>query len=86
MKQLNKFYINGNWVTPSNNESMDIINPATEQSVGQVSLGTSIDVDIAVKAATEAFKSWSITDREERLAYQNRREIRQRRCLYRCRQ
>jgi len=51
---------------------MDIINPATEQSVGQVSLGTSTDVNIAVTAATEAFKSWSLTDREQRLALLDR--------------
>ncbi|MCP3675533.1 MAG: aldehyde dehydrogenase family protein [Gammaproteobacteria bacterium] len=72
MKQLNKFYINGNWVAPvSDNKSdskIDIINPATEQSIGQVTLGSSVDVDRAVSAATEAFKTWSLTSREERLS------------------
>ena len=67
MKQLDKFYINGSWVTPKNSELMDIINPANEAVIGQVALGSPADVDTAVAAANEAFKSWSLTSREQRL-------------------
>jgi len=46
---------------------MDIINPANEEVIGHVSLGSSADIDSAVTAANEAFKSWSLTSREQRL-------------------
>lgn len=72
MKQLNKFYINGEWVCPLESNSMDIINPATEKVIGQVALGSAADVNRAVVAAEQAFKSWSLTSREERLALLDR--------------
>ena len=31
-----KFYINGAWVDPSTSETLDVINPATEQPIGQI--------------------------------------------------
>jgi len=68
MKLLDTFYIDGKWIQPTNNETIDIINPATEQSIGQVALGASEDVDLAVAAAKKAFNSWSLTDREQRLS------------------
>ena len=34
--EINKFYINGKWVTPNGSEKIDIYNPATEEKVGQV--------------------------------------------------
>lgn len=72
MKQCDKFYINGEWVEPIESKSMDIINPANEQVIGQVALGSSADVDRAVTAAGKAFNTWSLTSREERLAILDR--------------
>src|SRR5215831_14401547 len=46
-----KIYINGSWVEPLGGGVIDVINPATEQLVGQVSAATPADVDRAVKAA-----------------------------------
>ena len=66
---LDKFYINGQWVVPHKSEMFDITNPATEETIGQVALGSQADVDKAVAAATEAFKTWSLTSKEERLGY-----------------
>ncbi len=63
-----KFYIDGAWVTPVAAKLHDVINPATEQPAGQVSLGTSADVDLAVAAARRAFPSYSETTVEERIA------------------
>ncbi len=68
MKQCDRFYINGEWVSPVEPQLMDIINPATEQVQGQVALGSKADVDAAVQAAKIAFASWSLSAREERLA------------------
>ncbi|PCJ45931.1 MAG: aldehyde dehydrogenase family protein [Gammaproteobacteria bacterium] len=69
MKQYDKFYINGEWVSPIQAKMFDITNPANEETLGQVALGSKADVDKAVSAATQAFKTWSLTSREERLGY-----------------
>jgi aldehyde dehydrogenase (NAD+) len=62
------FYINGKWVRPENRLTLSVINPATEQSFSEISLGTAADVDAAAEAARAAFPAWSQTSREERLA------------------
>jgi len=62
------FYINGAWVKPSAPNTCDVLNPATEEVIGRISLGTKDDVDKAVAAAKKAFESWSRTTREERVA------------------
>ncbi len=72
MKQLNKLYINGQWVTPSGSTTVDIINPASEQVIGQLTLGNTEDVELAVQAAKKAFTSWSLSTRDERLAVLDR--------------
>jgi aldehyde dehydrogenase (NAD+) len=65
--EINKFYINGEWVTPSGSEKIDIYNPATEEKVGQVISGTEDDVNAAVAAANNAFaisSNLSLTERK----------------------
>lgn len=52
---INKFYINGNFVEPDGSEKIDIVNPATEKVVGQVISGSIKDVDNAIKSANNAF-------------------------------
>ena len=66
MKKLD-FYIDGQWVKSSGTETVDVINPATEQSVAEISLGDSADVDRAVSAARKAFESYSQTPVAERI-------------------
>ncbi len=63
-----KFYIDGAWVDPASDRSLDVINPATEEVVTSISLGSSVDVDKAVAAARRAFETYSQTSREERMA------------------
>ncbi len=67
MRKYTNFYLDGQWVEPTNRSTTDVINPATEQVVGQISMGTAADVDTAVKAAQTAFKTFSQTSRQERL-------------------
>jgi aldehyde dehydrogenase (NAD+) len=62
-----KFYIDGAWVDPATSATLDVINPATEQSVATIALGTEEDVDRAVQAARRAFETFSQTTREERV-------------------
>ncbi len=64
----NTFYIDGQWVVPVGTQKMDIVNPATEASVGTLALGTGEDVDRAVAAAKAAFPAWAATPVAERAA------------------
>src|SRR5262249_20748105 len=68
MKDYLKFYINGEWVAPVVPKTMDVINPATEEVIGHISLGSAADVDKAVSAARAAFETFSLTSREERIS------------------
>jgi len=67
MRDYRNFYLNGQWVTPENRDTLAVINPATEQVAGQISMGTAVDVDIAVKAAQEAFLTFSQTSKQQRI-------------------
>ena len=65
--EINKFYINGKWVTPNGSEIIDIYNPATEEKVGHVVSGNEDDVNAAVTAANDAFavaSNLSLTERK----------------------
>lgn len=66
-EQLN-FYIDGKWVAPAKARAHDVINPANEEPVGRISLGSAADVDKAVAAAKKAFVTWSQTTVDERKA------------------
>ena len=61
------FYINGEWMKSDSNDLIDVINPANEEVIGQITAGTKDDIDIAVKAASEAFKTFSTTTQDERI-------------------
>ena len=64
-----QFFINGTWIQPDNATPWDVINPATEEVTGTVSLGKPEHVDLAVTAAKAAFPGWSGTSLSDRLAY-----------------
>ena len=63
-----QFFIGGEWVAPATAATLDVINPATEQPVAALALGTQADVDRAVDAARAAFDGFAATSREERIA------------------
>ncbi len=69
MERLTQFYIDGAWVAPASAQTMAVINPATEQSVGQLALGDAEDTDRAVQAAAKAFETWGQSRPETRKAY-----------------
>ena len=58
MLEKRNFYINGKWVSPSKQNDIQVINPATEKSCAIISLGGKEDIHSAVMAAKEAFKTW----------------------------
>ena len=67
-----QFYIDGAWVDPVEPKELKVINPATEEPAGVISMGSSKDVDRAVMAARRAFDSYSRTSPAERLALMER--------------
>jgi len=67
MRETRQFYINGEWVDPVSPNSFDVINPATEEVCGQISMGSEADVDKAVAAAKAAFQTFSRTSTQERI-------------------
>ena len=68
MKNMGQFYIDGSWVSPVGADTLDVINPATEESVATIAMGGPADVDAAVAAARAAFATYSLTTVDERLA------------------
>src|SRR5579871_6835099 len=67
-----QFYIDGAWVDPAEPKEFKVINPATEEVAGVISMGSAKDVDRAVAAARQAFDSYSRTTPAERLALMER--------------
>ncbi len=67
MREHLKFYIDGAWVDPVSLRTLDVENPATEQSAGRIAIGAAADVDKAVAAARAAFAGWALSTREQRL-------------------
>ena len=63
-----KFYIDGAWTAPAAGKTMPVVNPATEEVLYEVALGSAADVDKAVAAARRAFESYSMSSREDRIA------------------
>lgn len=61
-------YINGHWIRPQGS-NLVLRNPANAQMIAQVVLGTEADLDLAVSAAVEAFKTYSQTSLEQRIHY-----------------
>jgi aldehyde dehydrogenase (NAD+) len=68
MRELLQFYIDGEWVDPETPNPFDVINPATEEVCGRISLGSAADVDKAVAAANRAAPGFARTTRDERIA------------------
>src|SRR5205807_379711 len=67
MKDCRQFYIDGAWVDPVRPGDLDVVDPATEEPIATISLGSAADVDKGVAAARQAFESYSETGVEERL-------------------
>ena len=67
MRDYLKFYIDGKWVDPVTPKTAEVINPATEEVSGHISLGSTADVDKAVAAARRAFATWSVSSVKERI-------------------
>jgi aldehyde dehydrogenase (NAD+) len=63
-----KFYINGSWVEPLGKDRLDVENPATEEIIAEIALGSVADTDRAIAAARAAFDGFSRVPVAERIA------------------
>ena len=62
-------YVNGEWIKPAASEFLDVVNPATGQVIARTPLSSKADVDVAAKAAQEAFPAWRRTPVQDRVQY-----------------
>ncbi|MDQ6598536.1 CoA-acylating methylmalonate-semialdehyde dehydrogenase [Bacillus salipaludis] len=53
-----KNYINGEWVSSNSEQTLDVLNPATNEVIAKVPVSTKEDLEKAVAAAKTAFKEW----------------------------
>ncbi len=67
MHTRDQLYIDGKWIQPIGIGSIDVFNPATEEIIGKIPVGSSKDVDKAASAARSAFESWSKSDINTRI-------------------
>ncbi|MGY0399097.1 MAG: aldehyde dehydrogenase family protein [Ostreibacterium sp.] len=72
MNDYTKFYIDGQWDNPVTPRTAEVINPATEQSIAMISMGSADDVNRAVAVAREAFPSFSQSSKATREALLSR--------------
>ncbi|MBU8681431.1 aldehyde dehydrogenase (NAD+) [Staphylococcus saprophyticus] len=59
-------FINGEFVKGHSDETLEVKNPATGETLSHIAKANEKDVDTAVAAAQEAFESWSLTSKTER--------------------
>jgi succinate-semialdehyde dehydrogenase/glutarate-semialdehyde dehydrogenase len=58
MQRSDSLYVDGKWRAASNGATFTVINPATEEPLGQMASATEQDVDAAIAAAQKGFEVW----------------------------
>ena len=69
MEQRTQFYIDGQWVSPAGQGSIEVFSPTDGALLATVPQGNAADADKAVTSARRAFDTWSVTPAAERAAY-----------------
>ena len=69
LKEKYDLFINGAFVKPNSKKYFDTINPATDEVIAKIAEANKKDIDLAVKSARIAFKSWSKLPAKERAKY-----------------
>ncbi|MEN0135497.1 MAG: aldehyde dehydrogenase family protein [Rhodococcus sp. (in: high G+C Gram-positive bacteria)] len=65
-------YVDGTWSASASAERIDVVDPTTEERIGDVPAGSAKDVDLAVAAARRALESWSQTEPRVRAEFVSR--------------
>jgi aldehyde dehydrogenase (NAD+) len=66
MSEQGGIFVGGEWVDSAGSERIDVVNPATEETIATIPAGTPADVDRAVAAARAALPGWAATPVEQR--------------------
>jgi acyl-CoA reductase-like NAD-dependent aldehyde dehydrogenase len=69
MEQRTQFYIDGQWVSPAGQGTIEVFSPTDGALLATVPQGNAADADKAVTSARRAFDTWSVTPAAERAAY-----------------
>jgi aldehyde dehydrogenase (NAD+) len=69
LKEKYDLFINGKFVKSNSRKYFNSVNPATDEIIAKISEANKEDIDLAVKAANSAFKSWSKLKAKERAKY-----------------
>ena len=64
----NQAYVDGQWVSAASGKTLDVLNPATGEKVGEVPDLSAAEASAAVEAADRAFASWKKTTAKQRCA------------------
>ncbi len=64
--QQHKNFVGGEWVDGAEGGTMEVVNPATGETIAEVPRGTQADVDRAVEAAKKAWPEWRESTPAER--------------------
>lgn len=62
-------YINGQWTESQAGEWVDVVNPATGETIARTPLSSAAEVGAAVEAAARVFPEWRRTPPEDRIQY-----------------
>ncbi|WP_027819088.1 aldehyde dehydrogenase family protein [Paraburkholderia bannensis] len=68
MRMTRQSFIAGEWLDPERAQAIDVIDPSNEHPYAQLKIGTEVDVDRAVRAAKQAFDTFSRWSVEQRVA------------------
>ena len=68
LQARDRIFIGGEWVEPHGTDTFEVVNSTSEEVMGTIPACTADDVDLAVRAARDAFDTWAQTPREERAA------------------
>ena len=69
LKDRYDLFIDGEFIKPNSKQYFDSINPATDKVISKIAMANKKDIDLSVKSARKAFKSWSKTSGTERAKY-----------------
>src|SRR5580692_11844506 len=69
VEHARQFYIGGKWVAPLTSQTLDVINPATEEAITSIAMASEQDVDAAVAAARAGFQTFSLTSQGSRRSH-----------------
>ena len=72
MIERKQIHIGGQWVDPVGKETIEVVNPATEETIASIPRCAPEDAARAAEAAAKAFTDWSNTTIDERVELFNK--------------